>query len=139
MPLFFVYSDELATAGSKNIAPGEDRRRTLAQLNVGNQFQTQQRGKNTKRIARQRRVINRTKRGGVHRHAGLRQVVIADGEHPHNGKHTPQRRQFFRRANADRAVALDIKSRQLIGIRQLLMQFRMMLQHRQINVSHQLQ
>lgn len=42
------------------------------------------------------------------RHAGLREIVIANGIHPHDGKHATERRQFFRCAHANRAVALHV-------------------------------
>ncbi|SVM35688.1 Uncharacterised protein [Klebsiella pneumoniae] len=139
LPLLFMKCDQFATARREDITPGKNFRRPLAQRLIGDQLKAQERGKNAKRIARQRRVIDGAKRSGVNRCAGLRQIVIANGIHAHNGKHATQGRQFLRRTDADRAVAFNVQPRQLIGVGQLFVQRRVIFQYRQINVGYQLQ
>ena len=106
--LSFILRNQRQTAGGKDFAPGKDGLGPLAQGAIFNQLQAQQRGENPKRIARQRGIVDGTKGRGMDRHAGLREIVIADGIHPHDGKHATQRRQFLRCAHADCAVALHV-------------------------------
>ncbi|CCJ84668.1 hypothetical protein BN133_1045 [Cronobacter dublinensis 582] len=137
--LLVVDIQQFIAAMGKDIATRKHRRRALAQLFVLNKFKAQQRGENAKRITRQRHVIHRAKRRGVDRHARLREIIIADRLHPHNGENTSQRRQLFGGADANGPVALDVKPRQFIGVGELLMQLRVAFQYRQVNVGHQFQ
>ena len=57
--------DKFQTTRGKDIAVRQDLRGTLTQDDVVNQFEAQQRGKDTKRISAQRRIIDRAKRRGV--------------------------------------------------------------------------
>ena len=106
--LCFILRNQRQAAGGEDFAPREDRLGPLAQGAIFNQLQAQQRGENPKWIARQRGIVDGTKRRGVDRHAGLREIVIANGIHSHDGKHATERRQFFRCAHANRAVALHV-------------------------------
>ena len=51
--------------------------------------------------------------------ARLREVVVADRVHAHDGKHATQGRKLLRGANADGSVTLHIQARQFICIGQL--------------------
>ena len=121
VPFCLMQRDKLQTTRGKDIAVRQDLRGTLTQDDVVNQFEAQQRGKDTKRISAQRRIIDRAERRGVDGHARLREVIIADRVHPHNGKHTTQGRKLLRGTHADRPVTLHIQARQFIRVRQLFM------------------
>ncbi|MNP26354.1 hypothetical protein D3C76_1192090 [compost metagenome] len=138
-PFRFVQGNQLQTAGGEDIAPGKDRRRLFAQGDVINQIEAQHRGEDPKRIAAQSGIVNRTKRGRVDRHPGLREVVIADREHAHNGEHPPQGGQLQGRTDTDRPVAFEVEASQFIRVGQLLMQLRVIFQYRQIHIRDQLQ
>ncbi|CNT75037.1 Uncharacterised protein [Salmonella enterica subsp. enterica serovar Bovismorbificans] len=75
----------------------------------------------------------------MHRHARLREIVITYWVHPHDGEYPTQGRKFFCGANTNGAMSFHVQSRQFIGISQLLMQFGIIFQHRQIHVSHKFQ
>ena len=79
-----------STATSSSAPVGKDRRargwpRLRRAAFVLDQFQPQQRSEDAERIARALRR-RRPERGRVDRHAGDREVVVADGMHPHDAK-----------------------------------------------------
>jgi hypothetical protein len=87
---------------------------------VFNQLQTQQRGKDTKRITDSAASsIGETPLSG--RAPRLREVVIADREHPHNGKHTAQGGKLKRACRRGSHRGAQRSARQFIGVRQLFM------------------
>lgn len=84
--LLFVALDQLQDASGKDLSLLQDLLGLCAQRGVFDQLQPQQRGEHAKRVGRQRRLVDRAERGGMHRHAGHRQVVIATGCMPITAK-----------------------------------------------------
>ncbi len=111
----------------------------LAQRGVVDQFQAQQRGEYAERAGLQRLLVGGAKRGGVHRHAGRRQVVIAHGLHAHHGEHAAHIGQLFGRAHADGAMALDVQALDLARARQLCGQFGLLGQGLGVDLGDQVQ
>lgn len=135
--LLFVALDQLQGAGGKDLALLQDLLGLCAQGGVFDQFQPQQRGEHAKRICRQRRLVDRAECGGMHRHAGHRQVVIAHWLHAHHCEQPTQGRQFGRRADADGAVPFQIQPRALVVALQPLRQRRIGLQRLRVDLRHQ--
>ena len=122
----------------KDVAARQNVAGLLAQSGVGNQLQAQQRGEYAKRVGQQCGIAHGAKRGGMHGHAGHRQVVVAHGLHAHDGKQAAQGRQFFGGADADGAVALHIQALQLTRALHLGAQAGVGLQGLRIHIGHQL-
>ncbi|MCW0417706.1 hypothetical protein NB689_003460 [Xanthomonas sacchari] len=134
----FALRDQRERAVGEDAPLGEDLRRLLAQRRVLDQLQPQQRGEHAEWIARQRRGIQRAERGGVHRHPGYRQVVVADRRHAHHREQAAQRGQFLGGADADRAVPLLVQARAFVVALQLRLQCRVRGQGLRIDLRHQL-
>lgn len=129
--------DQRQRAVGEDAAARKDFRRFGTQRFVFDQLQAQQRGEHAERILRQRRAGERAERGGMHRHARDRQVVVADRVHAHHGEQAAQRGQFLHGADADRAVALFIQACALVVALQLRGQRRILLQHLRVDPLHQ--
>ncbi|ETC87828.1 hypothetical protein XHC_2670 [Xanthomonas hortorum pv. carotae str. M081] len=106
--------DQLQHAGGEDLPLLQDLLGLRTQRGIFDQLQPQQRGEHAKRIGRQRRIVDRAERGGMYRHAGHRQVVIAHRMHAHHRKQPAQRGQFLRRADPDRTVSFQIQPRPLV-------------------------
>ena len=101
----------------QNSCKGQDLCGFIAQGGVGNQIEPQQRTEHAQRVGGQRSIADRAKCGRMHRHAGGRQIVITDRLHAHDCKGTRQRRQFLRRADANRTVTFGLANGGLPGAR----------------------
>lgn len=129
--------DQCQRALGEDAAAFEDARRFGTQRFVFDQLQAQQRGEHAERVLCQRGTGERPERGGVHRHAGHRQVVVADRVHAHHCEQAAQRGQFLHGADADRAMALLVQARALVVALQLRGQRRVLLQHLRVDPLHQ--
>lgn len=129
--------DQCQRAVGEDAAARKDLRRFGTQRFVFDQLQAQQRGEHAERILRQRRAGERAERGGMHRHARDRQVVVADRVHAHHREQAAQRGQFLHGAHADRAMAFFIQARALVVALQLRGQSGVLLQHLRVDPLHQ--
>ncbi|MNV38748.1 hypothetical protein D3C71_1303110 [compost metagenome] len=135
--LAFGLRDQGQRGVGEDPALGENGSGLLAQRGVLDQLQPQQRGEHAERIARQRLRVARAERGGMHRHAGHREVVVADRVHAHQREQAAQRGQFFGGADPDRTVAFLVQPGAFIGAVQLLGQRRIGGQHGVVDLGHQ--
>ena len=133
----FALGNQRQRAVAKDLAAGQDGSGFFAHRRIGNQLQAQQRGEHPERVAVERAAQDRAERGGVHRHASHRQVVVAHGLHAHHGKQAAQGGQLFFGAHADGAMALHIQALQLIGLLHRTLQRGLGLQHLAIDLGHQ--
>ncbi|MNV43860.1 hypothetical protein D3C71_1355930 [compost metagenome] len=129
--------DQRQCGVGEDAALGQDARRFLAQRGVFDQLQAQQRGEHTERIVRQRLGRARAERGGVHRHPGHRQVVVAHRVHAHHREQATQGGQFFSGADADGTVALLVQAGAFVGAVQLLGQRRVGSEHGVVDLGDQ--
>jgi len=60
----------------------------------------------------------------MHWNSGDRQIVIADRRHSHNREEPAQHRQFVGGSDANRAMALDVESLELVVFRQAPLELR---------------
>ncbi len=107
--------DQFQGAGGEDLPLGQDALCQLTQLRVVDQLQAQQRGEHTERADVQRLLVYGAESGGVHRHAGGAQVVVADRLHAHDGKQAGDSGQFFSGADADGAVAFVVQALDFAG------------------------
>ena len=136
--LCFAQGNQAQGFVGEDAALGQNRRSTFAQFGVFYQFQTQQRAKHPKRAHAHRFRRDGSKRRGMHRHARRRQIVIRNRMHAHHGKQAAYGGQFFCRAHAYRAMALQIQARQFLAVRQNRGFFRVFFQEIRIDLGHQI-
>ena len=135
--LGFGAFDQGQRGGGEDRALVERRLGECPQLRIFDQFQAQQRGEYPERADLQRLFMHGAKRGGVHRHPGRRQVVITHRLHAHHREQTGEGRQFCRRADTDRAMALQVQALDFAGAVQLPGHLRIAVQHMTVGLLHQ--
>ncbi len=131
--------DQLEGAGGEDLALGQDAFCQLAQLRVVDQFQAQQRGEHAERADVQRLLVHRAEGGGMHRHTGGTEVVVADRLHAHDREQPGDGGQLCGGADTDGTVALLIQALDFAGPAQGLGNLGLLGHDLLVDFAHQLQ
>jgi len=88
----------------KDLSFLEQRLGELSDLDIFDQFRSQQRREDAERVEIERMLCDWAESGGVNGNSGDGKVVIVDGQHVHRSEQSAERVQLFRFAHPDGPV-----------------------------------